>query len=277
MSRVMVPTAVRRYSDGTFVSRPDSVAGEEPLEVRVGGQVLTVTMRTPGHDIELVHGFLHAEGVIADAADVRTIRYCDGVDESGRNTYNVLDVTLADPAAAQVALADAKRSGVTSSSCGVCGSASIEALHAATRHPLRLGAPRLSPDQILALPEQLRTHQRGFAKTGGLHAAGLANAGGTVTLVREDIGRHNAVDKVIGAALTAEQVPLVDQVLVVSSRASFELVQKALMAGIGILVAVSAPSSLAVELAASAGMTLIGFTRGDSFNLYTGAERIRGA
>ncbi len=247
--------------------------------MRVGGRRLSLTMRTPGHDVELVHGFLHAEGVISTAEDVRFVRYCDGVDEQGRNTYNVLDVTLAEMGSPVIdlALESATRSGITSSACGVCGSASIEALRTRTRYPLVPGRPLFDPDMILRLPSALRVEQRGFSKTGGLHAAGLADPAGMLTLVREDVGRHNAVDKVIGAALLAGRLPATDLALVTSSRASFELVQKALMAGIGVLVAVSAPSSLAVDLAEDAGMTLIGFTRSDGFNLYTGPERVTGA
>ena len=279
MSRVTVPKPVRRFTAGAFVSRPDTVAGEEPLEIRVGGRRLSLTMRTPGHDIELVHGFLHAEGVISAAEDVRSVRYCDGVDDEGRNTYNVLDVTLAEPEspAVMLALSDATRSGVTSSACGVCGSASIDALRTRTRYPLVPGHPQLSPGTILGLPESLREQQQAFRRTGGVHAAALADPSGALAVVREDVGRHNAVDKVVGAALLAGGLPATDQILVTSSRASFELVQKALMAGIGVLVAVSAPSSLAVDLAQDAGMTLIGFTRADGFNLYSGPERVAGA
>jgi FdhD protein len=276
---VTVGRVVRRFVDGTFTSAPDTLAGEEPLELRVGGRRLTLTMRTPGHDIELVHGYLLAEGVIGDASDVRTVRYCDGVDEQGRNTYNVLDVTLTADRGPELdeLLARASRSGVTSSACGVCGSASIDALRARTRFPLIPGYPVLDPAVITALPAQLAATQKIFRRTGGLHAAALASPDGLVGPVREDVGRHNAVDKVLGAALLAGELPGTEKLLVTSSRASFELVQKAAMAGVPVLVAVSAPSSLAVELADDAGMTLIGFARDGGFNLYTGAERIAGA
>jgi FdhD protein len=279
MSRVTVPRAVRRYTDGAFVSAQDTVAGEEPLELRVAGRQLTLTMRTPGHDVELAHGYLFAEGVIAAASDVRTIRYCDGVDEAGRNTYNALDVTLsADRTPALDALLSAAtRSGVTTSACGVCGSASIDALRARTRYPLLPDLPVLDPAVVAGLPARLREGQRVFRRTGGLHAAALADPAGELGPVREDVGRHNAVDKVIGAALLAGELPGTDRILLTSSRASFELVQKAVMAGIPVLVAVSAPSSLAVELAEDAGMTLIGFARDGAFNLYTGPSRIAGA
>jgi FdhD protein len=279
VSRVVVPTPVRRYTNGAWTSRPDSVAGEEPLELRVGGRRLMVTMRTPGHDIELVHGYLHAEGVIASAADVGAAIYCDGVDDQGRNTYNVLDVTVRDldDPDVRAALSGAERAGVTSSACGVCGSASIEALRVAGRYPLTPGAPVVDPDVIRGLPAALRSGQRTFRRTGGLHAASLASSDGTLGPVREDVGRHNAVDKVIGAALLANQLPASDRILVTSSRASFELVQKAVMAGVPMLVAVSAPSSLAVEVARAVGLTLIGFTRDDGFNIYAGQERVLGA
>jgi len=270
---------VRRYADGVFVSSPDTLAGEEPLELRVGGQRLTLTMRTPGHDVELAHGYLFAEGVIAAASDVRTVRYCDGVDEQGRNTYNVLDVTLAADRtpALDAVLSQATRTGVTTSACGVCGSASIDAMRTRSRYPLVPAHPVLDPALVATLPARLREGQRVFRRTGGLHAAALVGPGGELGPVREDVGRHNAVDKVIGAALLAGELPGTDRILLTSSRASFELVQKAAMAGIPVLVAVSAPSSLAVELAADAGMTLIGFARDGAFNLYTGAERIAGA
>ncbi|SDP48629.1 FdhD protein [Nakamurella panacisegetis] len=265
---------IQRYRDGTFSPRADLVAGEEPLEIRLGGESMSVTMRTAGHDIELAHGLLHAEGIIATAADVVAMRYCDGVDEQGRNTYNVLDVQLAGPV--PVAARSGARAFVTSSACGVCGSASIDQLKLRTRHALP-ATLHFDPDVLCAAPDQLRSHQKAFAGTGGIHGAALLSPDGSLRLVREDIGRHNAVDKVIGAALLAGDVPLGGEALLTSSRASFELVQKAVMAGIGMLIAVSAPSSLAVELAAETGLTLIGFTRDHGFNLYSGADRVIGA
>ncbi len=268
-------TRIQRYRDGAFSSRADLVAGEEPLEIRLGGESLTVTMRTAGHDIELVHGFLHAEGIIAAAADVTAMRYCDGVDDEGRNTYNVLDVQLAGPA--PIIAKSAQRSFVTNSSCGVCGKASIEALALRSRYELPDDGLQFDAAVIAAAPGRLRDGQKTFSVTGGIHGAALLSPDGVLRHIREDVGRHNAVDKVIGAALLAGELPLSGAALVTSSRASFELVQKAVMAGIGILIAVSAPSSLAVELAASTGLTLIGFTRGDGFNLYSGAGRVPGA
>jgi FdhD protein len=256
-------------------------AGEEPLEIRVDGVSLAVTMRTPGADVELVHGYLHAEGVIAQADDVVTARYCDGVDEQGRTTYNVLDITRRTGPAARPDRAPLPvRAVLTSSACGVCGTAAIDAVRQRGRHPIGPG-PRLEPAVLTALPDRLRDGQRWFRSTGGLHGAVLVDADGTLGPVREDVGRHNAVDKVIGAELLAGRLgpgrPLTDRALVTSSRASFELVQKALLAGVSTLVAVSAPSSLAVELAREAGMTLIGFTSARGFNLYCGPERVIGA
>lgn len=274
MSRLTVPTAVRRFSDGRFVTRPDVVAGEEPLEIRVDGVSLTTTMRTPGADIDLVHGFLHAEGVITAAGDVREARYCDGVDAEGRQTYNVLDVDRARssvPPAPIIA-----RNFPTTSACGVCGSASIEALQRDLRYPLDCGFA-VEPAVLQGLPDRLRERQRTFQRTGGVHAAALITSTGEISLVREDVGRHNAVDKVIGALLLQGRVPVRDAFLLTSSRASYELVQKAAMAGVGLLVAVSAPSSLAVDLARATGMTLIGFTSARGFNIYSGPERIVGA
>ena len=274
VSRVTVRTPVRRFHNGVFTSRPDVVAGEEPLEIRVGGRSLTVTMRTPGHDIELVHGLLHAEGLVTSADDISEIRYCDGVDEKGRNTYNVLDVTLS-PTAMPPAEIQA-RAFTTTSACGVCGTASIVGLQRRMRYRLT-DLPAFAPATIIALPDRLRTRQQTFKTTGGVHAAALVNPDGQLDHLREDVGRHNAVDKVIGTALMARELPISGRALLTSSRASFELVQKAVMAGIGMLVAVSAPSSLAVQLAEEAGLTLIGFTSSAGFNIYSGARRVRGS
>jgi len=271
---VTARTQIQRYREGEFSARPDVVAGEEPLEIRLGGEPLSVTMRTAGHDIELVHGFLHAEGVIAEAEDVVVMKYCDGVDEQGHNTYNVVDVQLRSPAPASAR--SQARTFVTSSACGVCGTASIDNLTLRTRHLLPTGL-LFQPSVITQAPATLRAGQKAFAATGGIHGAALLAPDGSLRHLREDIGRHNAVDKVIGAALLARELPIADCAIITSSRASFELVQKTLMAGVGMLIAVSAPSSLAVELAIKTGLTLIGFTRNDGFNLYSGAERVSGA
>ncbi len=271
MGRLTARRSVLRIgADGTTRRRPDTLAVEEPLELRVDGRPLSVTMRTPGHDVELAHGFLLTEGVIGSAADLATARYCDSVDAEGRNTYNVLDVALAP--GVEPPDTSLERNFYTTSSCGVCGKASLDAVRLKTRF-----APRGGPVawQVLgSLPDALRQAQKVFDSTGGLHAAGLFTADGSLVVSREDVGRHNAVDKVLGHALLAGRVPAADTVLQVSGRASFELVQKAVMAGVPILAAVSAPSSLAVELADEAGLTLVGFLRGGAGNVYTHPERV---
>ena len=253
-------------------TRPDTVAAEEPLEIRLNGAPLAVTMRTPGADFDLVHGFLQTEGVIAGLEDVAGLRYCEGVDDEGRNTYNVIDVDLADGVEPPDTALD--RNFYTSSSCGVCGKASIDAIRTKTRHDVAGDAVRLPLATLLGLPDRLRAAQQVFDKTGGLHAAGLFTADGEMVALREDVGRHNAVDKVIGDGVREGRLPLAGHVLMVSGRASFELTQKAAMAGIPVLAAVSAPSSLAVELAADVGITLVGFLRGDGCNVYTRPERV---
>ncbi|MFC0113360.1 formate dehydrogenase accessory sulfurtransferase FdhD [Kibdelosporangium aridum] len=272
MGRVTVRRSVVKLSPNGRQRRSDVLAAEEPLELRVDGKSLAVTMRTPGHDVELAHGFLLTEGVIGDKEDVSTARYCDGVDDSGRNTYNVLDLALAPG----VPPPDTglERNFYTTSSCGVCGKAALDAVRLKTRHSPAGDPTTVSPTVLTGLPDTLREAQRVFDSTGGLHAAGLFRADGSMLVGREDVGRHNAVDKVMGWALLNDHIPLTGTVLMVSGRASFELVQKAAMAGVPMLAAVSAPSSLAVELADESGMTLIGFLRGDSMNVYTGIERL---
>ena len=242
------------------------------MEIRVGGRATAVTMRTPGNDIDLVHGFLLTEGVIGDRTDISIARYCDGVDEQGRNTYNVLDVTLA--AGVAPPEVGVERNFYTTSSCGVCGKASLDSVKLRSRYSPGDDPLEVSTDMLATFPDQLRHAQRVFDSTGGLHAAGLFTTTGELLVVREDVGRHNAVDKVIGWAVRSARVPLTGCVLMVSGRASFELVQKAVMAGIPMLAAVSAPSSLAVELAAEAGLTVVGFLRGHSMNVYSRSERI---
>ncbi|KAA5830696.1 formate dehydrogenase accessory sulfurtransferase FdhD [Saccharopolyspora hirsuta] len=273
MGRVTARRRVLRIRDGVPSHRPDTLAAEEPMEIRVGGRPLTITMRTPGHDFDLAAGFLVGEGVVRAAEDVVGIRYCAGATADGSNTYNVVDVALAPG----VALPEAslERNFYTTSSCGLCGKASLDAVRTKTTWPLDESSPRIGLETLTALPDRLREAQRVFDSTGGLHAAGLFTADGELTCLREDVGRHNAVDKVIGDALRANRLPLRDSVLMVSGRASFELVQKAVMAGIPMLAAVSAPSSLAVDLAADSGLTLIGFLRGRSMNVYTGTDRVR--
>lgn len=271
MGRITLSHAVHKISGGQVRSMADRLVVEEPLEIRINGIALAVTMRTPGDDIDLVHGLLNAEGVIAAPADIAVARYCDGVGPDGLNTYNVIDVRLADGVAEPES--GLTRNVLTSSACGVCGAASIDQVRRDSRH--RLGqAVRFDANLLLAAPELLRTQQKTFDRTGGLHGAGLLSESGELLCVREDVGRHNAVDKVIGWALRNSRLPLSRAALIVSGRASFELTQKALMAGIPVLVAVSAPSSLAVELAEEAGLTLIGFARQGSMNVYTEPARV---
>ncbi|WP_328908266.1 formate dehydrogenase accessory sulfurtransferase FdhD [Streptomyces sp. NBC_00234] len=271
MGRTTVRRRVLRIREGVPSHRPDTLAAEEPMEIRVGGRPLTVTMRTPGDDFDLAAGFLVSEGVVHATEDVAGIRYCAGATDDG-NTYNVVDVALARGVAAPDA--SLERNFYTTSSCGLCGKASLDAVRTTAAWSVGDDGLRIGPDVLTALPDRLREAQRVFDSTGGLHAAGLFTADGELLCLREDVGRHNAVDKVVGHALRAGLLPLRGTVLMVSGRASFELVQKAVMAGIPILAAVSAPSSLAVDLAAESGLTLVGFLRGASMNVYTGAERL---
>jgi formate dehydrogenase accessory protein FdhD len=245
--------------------RADLLAVEEPLEIRVGGEPLSVTMRTPGDDIDLAAGFLASEGVISSPTDLSQIKMCDG---------NVADVTLAPGISGPGDRL--RRQFVATSACGVCGRESIDAIRVRARYDVSADPVRISPATLAGLPDRLRAAQRLFASTGGLHAAGLFTAEGRLLALREDVGRHNAVDKVVGWALRGGRLPLAGCVLLVSGRASFELTQKALVAGLPVLAAVSAPSSLAAELAAESGMTLVGFLRGSSMNVYAGAGRLAG-
>jgi FdhD protein len=271
MGRITVRRRVLRLAGGDRVERSDTLVAEEPLEVRVGGQPVSVTMRTPGDDFDLVIGFLLTEGIVSDATDVSALRYCVGEGDDG-NTYNVVDAALA-PGRVLPDLA-LTRNFYTTSSCGLCGKASIEAIRTRARYDVSGDAVPLRPRVLAGLPDRLRDAQRVFARTGGLHAAGLFDGDGALLALREDVGRHNAVDKVIGWAARAGRLPLRGCVMLVSGRASFELAQKALMAGIPALAAVSAPSSLAVGLAEESGMSLIGFLRGSSMNVYAGAHRV---
>ena len=262
------PVTKVRITDGAVTqvdTRADIVTGEEPLEIRAGGETITTTMRTPGSDIELAHGFLYSEGHISAASDIATARYCAGSTVNGENTYNLLDIELADH---NLLSPSSARLTVTNSACGVCGTSSIEELTKRCRYPI----PDIALDPLLIseLPEKLREGQKQFRKTGGIHAAGAFTLDGTPVVIREDVGRHNALDKVVGHLLMEGMLPASDLVVVMSSRASFELVQKAAMAGFPALIAVSAASSLAVETAREAGMTLVGFARGERFNLYAG-------
>jgi FdhD protein len=269
--------------DGARRARTDVLATEEPLEIRVatGGELrgarlddaatpVSVTMRTPGADFELAAGFLYGEGVIGRADEIASIRYCT----EGEQQYNVVSLVLApgarfDPEAL-------RRNFYQTSSCGVCGKASIEAVMgpACARVDSALS---VSPEVITRMPDQLRAAQAVFERTGGLHAAGLFTAEGELVRAREDVGRHNAMDKLVGASLLEGELPWGERMVMVSGRLSFELVQKAARAGAAVLAGVSAPSSLAVELAEACGMTLCGFVRGERFNLYAGGARIASA
>ncbi|MFF1741655.1 formate dehydrogenase accessory sulfurtransferase FdhD [Streptomyces mirabilis] len=276
MGRVTERRKVIRIRDGAVSARPDTLVAEEPLEIRLNGKPLAITMRTPGDDFALAAGFLVSEGVFGRADEVQNIVYCAGATVDGSNTYNVVDVRTAPG----VVLPDItlERNVYTTSSCGLCGKASLDAVRTTARWAIDDGADappvRLEPALLAGLPDRLREAQRVFDRTGGLHAAALFTEDGEMLDVREDVGRHNAVDKLVGRALQRGDLPLSRTILLVSGRASFELAQKAVMAGIPVLAAVSAPSSLAVDLAAETGLTLVGFLRGPSMNVYAGEHRI---
>jgi FdhD protein len=273
--RISVDPAAR--SGVTSTERADVLAAEEPLGIRIGGQAVSLTMRTPGDDIDLTAGFLVSEGIIAGPADIVSIRICDGQqcghdhDPDDESLGNLADVLLRP--GLEVA-PELRRNFLTSSACGVCGKTSISDVHVPGQVDLFADHVTVTAAVLAQLPDTLRQAQRVFDRTGGLHAAGLFSSGGELLCAREDVGRHNAVDKVVGWGLQAGRLPLSGCVLLVSGRASFELVQKAVLAGIPVLAAVSAPSSLAVELAAEAGLTLIGFLRGGSMNVYTASHRV---
>ncbi|KAK1183155.1 formate dehydrogenase accessory sulfurtransferase FdhD [Streptomyces sp. NBS 14/10] len=275
MGRVTERRRVIRIRDGAVSTRPDTLVAEEPLEIRLNGKPLAITMRTPGDDFALAAGFLVSEGVLGRADELANIVYCAGATEDGSNTYNVVDVKLAP--GVPVPDITLERNVYTTSSCGLCGKASLDAVRTTARWPVGddENAPvRIEPETLASLPDRLRAAQRVFDRTGGLHAAALFTPEGELLDVREDVGRHNAVDKLVGRALQQGLLPLSGAVLLVSGRASFELAQKAVMAGIPVLAAVSAPSSLAVDLAAETGLTLVGFLRGASMNVYAGEHRL---
>ena len=257
---------VIRLRNGRATAVADLLATEEPLEIRLGGERVAVTMRTPGHDGELAVGFLVGEGIVRPD-DVAQAVECRPEEGDG----GVVDVRLRAGAAPS---AGWQRNFYATSSCGVCGKASIEAVRVAA--PPVAEGPRIDADMLHALPDRMREAQRVFDRTGGLHGAGLFGPGGDLQLVREDVGRHNAVDKVVGRSALEGRLPLSDRILVVSGRASFEIVQKALVAGIPVVAAVSAPSTLAVRLAREAKMTLVAFLRPGGFNVYAGPERLAG-
>lgn len=269
-----VPATPLVVRDGTSRPRSDVLAAEEPLEIRVNrdgrDHAISVTMRTPGNDFELAVGFLTTEGVIAGRADVEQVRYCVG--GPTEQEYNIVTVALRP--GVEFDEERLKRNFYTASSCGVCGKASLEALDARPDPGVPDG-PVVDSALVASLPEELLKGQKVFERTGGLHAAGLFAPDGTLEAVREDVGRHNAVDKVVGWMVLEGRFPAGEKILVVSGRASFEIMQKALAAGIPVVAAVSAPSSLAVDVAEEFGMTLAGFVRGDSLNVYAGPQRIR--
>lgn len=257
-----------KWQRGSFAQIDDALAVEEPLEIRLAGRRFTLTMRTPGHDEELAAGFLLAEGFIANAAELGEIRRVR--DSKGANEPNAIDVIL--NVRAEGLRERLKRNFTISSSCGICGKTSIESI---TRRMVPIaGRAKIAAATLLELGAKLRASQEVFAATGGLHACGLFNLEGELIATREDIGRHNAVDKILGWALAKGMVPLSKSLMMVSGRLSFEIVQKAAAVGVPILAAVSAPSSLAVELAEEVGITLVGFLRDASFNVYTHRARI---
>tara|TARA_B100001094_G_scaffold327499_1_gene385858 strand:- start:828 stop:1673 length:846 start_codon:yes stop_codon:yes gene_type:complete len=265
-------TRVMRWANGGIDNETeDWVAREEPLEIRVKGESIVVTMRTPGHDEELAIGFLLAEGVITNSSDVLEIAYCQQGEASLHK--NILNVFLSPEV--EINLDRLKRNVYASSSCGLCGKASIESLQNIFE-PLNKIETVISVDKILTLSQKLRAKQSTFDKTGGLHAAGIFDRNGELLVLREDIGRHNAVDKILGHLFLKNRMPLEDCVLMVSGRASFEIIQKSLAGRVGIICAVSAPSSLAVDMAKESGQTLIGFLRERKFNVYSHKERISG-
>ena len=253
---------IRRKGDGEFEYLPDELTIEEPLEIRVGRKPIATTMRTPGHDEELAAGFLLSEGIVRARNQIASVSV---------NSENRVVVELGD--GVKPKLNSTKRFGTISSSCGLCGKTNIDAIRQ-NFSAVRSNDIRIEIETLLALPETLRNAQSDFARTGGIHAAGIFDMGGKLKIAREDIGRHNAVDKAIGRAFLDELLPLERHLLLVSGRASFEIMQKALAARVPIVCAVSAPSSLAVEFAEANRQTLVGFLRGEGLNIYCGAERI---
>ena len=272
LRRNVTRTRVIAVRDGTPLERPDQLATEEPMEIRAGGPGqepvgVAVTMRTPGNDFELAVGFLLTEGLIRSRDEVVSVTYCELPPDEQQ--YNVVTVRLTHPFDSS----SIQRNFYATSSCGICGKASLEQVQVSCG-PLAPG-PVVSSEAILGLPGALANGQRIFEQTGGLHAAGLFDAAGGLLSLREDVGRHNALDKLVGQAVLAGDVPLAKAVLLVSGRVSFEIVQKAAVAGIPIVCAVSAPSSLAVQAGEGLGLTIVGFLRGRGFNVYTHPERVR--
>ncbi|MDQ3926736.1 MAG: formate dehydrogenase accessory sulfurtransferase FdhD [Actinomycetota bacterium] len=268
-------TRVRVVEEGHARVRPDTLATEEPMEIRLLSgetkQTVAVTMRTPGADFELAAGFLYGEGIVSSREDILKISYCVDADLDAEQQYNIVNVELRD--GLDYDLRPLERHFYTTSACGVCGKASLEQLEL-RGCPVIPAGPEVTPETIYSLPEKLREAQGLFEATGGLHAAALFDADGNLVALKEDVGRHNATDKLIGWALLEGGVPLNNRIVMVSGRSSFEILQKCLTAGVPIVCAISAPSSLAVEVAQQFGMTLVGFLRGNRFNVYSGYERI---
>jgi len=263
----MEVTGVTEWQEGKVSRFEDYLVGEEPLEIRIGSSPISITMRTPGHDLELASGYQLTEGVITSAEQIVTLRQVT----RGNHKRNVVRVDLV--RGVRVNPATLQRNFLTSSSCGLCGKASIDAVR--VRGIVRPNPDlRVSPEVLCVLPEALRSSQTLFGRTGGLHAAGLFDTTGKLIALRQDVGRHNAVDKLIGWALLKKRLPLGDSLLLVSGRGSFEIVPKALVAGLPIVACVSAPSSLAVQLAWEFNVTLVGFLRGKRFVAYTGEDRV---
>jgi FdhD protein len=266
---------VRVVEDGQARVRPDTLATEEPMEVRLisGGarQTVAVTMRTPGADFELAAGFLYGEGIVSPPDDIKKISYCVDADVDAEQRYNIVNVEL--QGGRDYDLRPLERHFYTTSACGVCGKASLEQLEL-RGCPVIPPGPMVATETIYSLPEKLREAQGLFEATGGLHAAALFDAEGNLVALKEDVGRHNATDKLIGWALLEGRLPLSDHIVMVSGRSSFEIMQKCLVAGVPVVCAISAPSSLAVDVARQFNMTLVGFLRGNRFNVYTGSERI---
>jgi FdhD protein len=267
---------VRVVEDGRMRVRPDTLATEEPMEIRLlsGGarQTVAVTMRTPGADFELAAGFLYGEGIVSSPEDIKKISYCVDSDIDAEQQYNIVNVELR--GGREYDLRSLERHFYTTSACGVCGKASLEQLEL-RGCPVISQGPEVSAGTIYSLPGKLREAQGLFDATGGLHAAALFDKKGELLALREDVGRHNATDKLVGWALLEGRLPLADHVVMVSGRSSFEILQKCLTAGVPIVCAISAPSSLAVDVAKEFGMTLVGFLREGRFNVYAGSDRIR--
>ena len=266
-----VSIELTRFEDGAREEfREDVVAAEEPLEIRVEGRTISIVMRTPGHDRELAAGFLLSEGVIKSAKELFDVTAC--LAQPGEENGNVIDATLVRPEAFDITRFS--RHVVTSSSCGICGATSIESV--LKDHTRLADEWQIDPEILFALPAQLTRRQETFRSTGGLHACALFDRSGRFLALREDVGRHNALDKLIGWALLKKRTPLREHLVLLSGRASFEMMQKAHAAGIAMVAAISAPSSLAVEFARASGQTLAGFLRGRSMNVYAGAQRLAG-